>query len=65
MYEYYPFSTHNGITIVNVLILLFSPVSDNFHLSWKYYHYYYINCRILYSVCKFFAVYFYVLVLTL
>jgi hypothetical protein len=42
MYEYHPFLPHNGITIANVLILLFSPVSDNFDLSWNcYYHYYY------------------------
>jgi hypothetical protein len=27
MYEYYPFSPHNDITIANVLILLFSPIN--------------------------------------
>jgi hypothetical protein len=30
MYEYYPFSPHNGITIADVLILLSSPVKDKF-----------------------------------
>jgi hypothetical protein len=30
MYEYYPLSPHNGITIANLFISLFSPVSDNF-----------------------------------
>jgi hypothetical protein len=48
MYEYYPFSPHNGITIADVHILLFSSVKDKFDLSWNYYYYYYyINCLIL------------------
>jgi hypothetical protein len=29
MSEYYPFSSHDGITTGNVLVLLFSPVNDN------------------------------------
>jgi hypothetical protein len=57
MYEYYPFSLHNGITIANVLILLSSPV-DNFDLPWNYY-YYYINCLLYIFFC------FYILMLTL
>jgi hypothetical protein len=53
MYEYYPFSPHNGITIADVLILLISLIKDMFDLSWNYYYYYhcyYINCFILYSL---------------
>jgi hypothetical protein len=30
MYEYFPFSPHNGVTIANVLILILRPVTDNF-----------------------------------
>jgi hypothetical protein len=44
MYEYYNFSPHNGITIAKILILLFSPVNDNFDLSWNYYFYYHYYC---------------------
>jgi hypothetical protein len=61
MYEYYPFSSHNGITVANVLILIFSPVNDNFDLTWNYYYYYYYhyhyyyytNCVILFCLYVF------------
>jgi hypothetical protein len=65
----YPFSSHNGITIANVFILLFSHLNDNYDFHGMiiiiYYYYYCINCLILYFVCKFFVVPFYVLTLTL
>jgi hypothetical protein len=59
MYEYYPFSPHNGITFAYVLVLLFSPVNDNFgHLrNYYYYYYYYVDRLILYFVCKFLIVF--------
>jgi hypothetical protein len=33
MYAYSPFSPYNGITTGNVLILLFSPINDNFNFK--------------------------------
>jgi hypothetical protein len=48
MYEYYPFSPHTGVTIVNVFILLFSSVNDNFEFSQNYYYYHF------YHHCEFF-----------
>jgi hypothetical protein len=41
MYEYCSLSPHNGITIANLLVLIFSPVNDNFDFSWNYYYSYY------------------------
>jgi hypothetical protein len=42
-----------GIAIANVIILIFSPVNDNFDILWNYYYYYYMNCLILYFLYKF------------
>jgi hypothetical protein len=54
MYEHYPYSPHNGITIANAFISHFLAVNDNFDFSWNYF-YYYIKCLILHFVCKFFC----------
>jgi hypothetical protein len=45
MYAYIPFSPHNGITSVNVLILLYSPINDNFN-----FHGIIINLLLLYRL---------------
>jgi hypothetical protein len=64
MYEYDLFSPHNGIATGNILILLFSPINDNFNFYMELLLMYsYTDCLILYFVCYFF-VSFYVLVLT-
>jgi hypothetical protein len=55
MYEYYPFTPHNGIIIATVFIYLSSPlmIALTFHGNIIY-----INCLILYFVYKSFCWFF-------
>jgi hypothetical protein len=67
------FLPHNGITIADLLIFLFSYIHDNFEFSWNYCYNNNnkkkkkkknkINYLIFYFVCKFFVVSSYVHVL--
>jgi hypothetical protein len=61
VYEYYHSLPHNGINTANMLTLLFSPVNNNFNISWNFR--YCIKCLIL--LANLFVVLFYVLLLSL
>ena len=71
MYVYCPFSSHNGITIRNVLILFFSPVKAKLFYFFLFSFLGIVtNLLLLYRLsyflfCSLIFVYFYVLVLTL